>query len=275
MRYLQEHWEMSEQRACGLVKLQRSSLRYERCLDRNEELRKKLKALAEQRPRFGHPRLYVLLRREGYRVNHKRTERLYRELSLSLRRKRRKKIGCHLRIAPEPPKRPNERWSMDFIHDQFVDGRRFKCLVIVDDFTRECPVIAAGISITGVGVANALEALGKARQLPPVIVCDNGPEFAGKALDEWAHRHNIKLDFIRPGKPVENAYIESFNGKFRDECLNEELFYNLEHAKLKIEAWRRDYNQNRPHQSLDYKTPEEFMTDYQMTNGNCEVMSGP
>jgi putative transposase len=207
---------------------------------------------------LGAPRLHVLLRREGWAVNHKRVERLYRQEGLSLRRKRRKKAASHLRVVLPAPTRINERWSMDFVTDSLVNGRRFRALTIVDDHSRESVAIESDFSLTGERVARLLDRLEAMRGLPEVITVDNGPEFAGRALDAWAYARNIKLHFIRPGKPVENAYIESFNGRFRDECLNEHVFRTIDEARIVIEAWRDDYNRHRPHSSLGNLTPEEF-----------------
>lgn len=212
-------------------------------------------------------------------VNHKRTERLYREMGLSLRLRKRKKRPSHLRVVMPAPTRPNERWSMDFVSDQLATGRRIKCFTLVDDCSRESPVIEVSHSITGCHLVEILDRIKEERPLPQVIVCDNGPEFTSKALDEWAHRNNLKLDFIDPGRPVQNAYIESFNGKFRDECLNENIFFDLGDARKKIEDYRRDYNTERPHSSLGNQTPETFAKQYQPMlpgkTGTCEVMSGP
>lgn len=222
-----------------------------------------LKALAAARPRWGQERLQVLIRRQGYVVNHKRTERLYRELGLSLRLRKRSKRASTVRVPVAVPTGPSQRWSMDFVFDQLVTGQRLKCLTIVDDFTKESPGILAQRSIGGQLVADFLDHLTETRSLPDVIVCDNGPEFTSMALDRWADQHLIKLSFIQPGKPQQNAFIESFNGKFRDECLNEQLFHDMTDAQSKIEAWRIDYNENRPHRSLNQRTPAEFARNYE------------
>jgi putative transposase len=199
-----------------------------------------------------------MLRREKLVVNHKRTERIYREEGLSLRRKRRRKGAAGLRVTMPSPQRPNQRWSMDFVTDSVVSGRRFRALAIVDNFSRECPAIEVDTSLGGARVVSLLERLSQTRGLPEIITMDNGPEFAGKVLDEWAYRKGVKLNFIRPGKPIENAYAESFNGRFRDECLNTNWFMNIKHAREVIEEWRRDYNEVRPHSSLNDRTPKEY-----------------
>lgn len=256
-------YEMSQRHACGVVQWHRSSCRYQAKPDGNDDLRDILKALATARPRWGQERLHVLVRRQGYLVNHKRTERLYRELGLSLRLRRRSKRASTVRVPAALPVGPNQRWSMDFVSDQLVTGQRLKCLTVVDDFTRESLGILVARSISGQLVADFFEHLAAIRSLPEVIVCDNGPEFTCVSLDQWADRHHIKLSFIQPGKPQQNAFTESFNGKLRVECLNEQLFYNLADAQTKIEAWRIDYNENRPHRSLNQLTPAEYARNYE------------
>jgi putative transposase len=199
-----------------------------------------------------------LLKREGLVINHKRTERIYHEEGLALRRKRRRKGAGGSRVMMSSPQRPNQRWSMDFVTDSIVTGRRFRALAIVDDYSRECPVIEVDTSLGGARVVSVLERLAETRGLPNVITTDNGPEFTGRALDEWAYRKGVQLNFIRPGKPIENAYAESFIGRLRDECLNENWFMNLKHARHIIEDWRRDYNEVRPHSSLNGMAPMEY-----------------
>lgn len=215
------------------------------------------------RRRYGSPRMHVLIRREGKIVNHKRIERIYAEEGLQLRKRKKRRQTAALRVVIATPLKPNVRWSMDFVSDNISDGRKFRCLTIVDDFSRESPAIVVDTSLPGQRVTGILDYLGGTRGLPDTIVCDNGPEFAGIALDRWAHERGVKIAFIRPGKPTENAFIESFNGKFRDECLNENWFTSLKDAQEKIETWRRDYNSNRPHSSLGNLTPDEFMRWHQ------------
>jgi putative transposase len=199
-----------------------------------------------------------MLKREKLVINHKRTERIYHEEGLALRRKKRRKGAAGVRVVIPAAMRANEQWSMDFVSDSIVTGRKFRALTIVDNYTRECPAIEVDTSLGGARVVNVLERLSETRGLPEVITIDNGPEFAGKALDEWAYRKRIKLNFITPGKPVENAYAESFNGRLRDECLNTNWFMNLKQARNIIEDWRRDYNEVRPHSSLKNMTPVEY-----------------
>lgn len=200
-----------------------------------------------------------MLKREGLVVNHKRTERIYRDEKLSLRLKKRKRRPAAARMVLPQPERPNQRWSMDFVHDALWSGRKFRALTIVDDYTRESPAIEVDTSIGGRRVCRVLDRLAESRGLPEVIVMDNGPEFIGKALDKWAYDKGVKLHFIQPGKPTQNAYVESFNGKFRDECLNDNWFTTMHQAKVIIETWRKDYNETRPHSSLNDLTPIEFM----------------
>jgi putative transposase len=241
------------------VDLSRTAYVYRPHRDDDTKLRTRLKELAGQRKRFGSPRLHIMLKRENLVVNHKRTERIYKEEGLMLRRKRRRKGAAGARVVMPTPERPNQKWSMDFVSDSIVTGRRFRALAIVDDYSRECPAIEVDTSLGGARVVGVLDRLGDMRGLPEVITVDNGPEFAGKALDEWAYRKGIKLSFIRPGKPIENAFAESFNGRLRDECLNTNWFISVKHAREVIENWRKDYNTVRPHSSLGGIAPEEFM----------------
>lgn len=263
IRYTAKQYEVSERRACRATRIPRSTIRYQRRRVEDEAIRKRLKELAMKRRRFGSPRLTVLLRREGFKVNHKRVERIYAEEGLQVKKRKRRRQTAALRVVLPTPTEANKRWSMDFVADSLADGRKIRCLTVVDDFSRESVEIFVDRSIPGHRVAQILDALGGARGLPDTIVCDNGPEFSGKALDWWANERGVKIAFIRPGKPVENAFIESFNGKFRDECLNENWFVNLQDAKEKIETWRRDYNKHRPHSSLGNLSPEEFMRRHQ------------
>lgn len=255
VEHLKKEHGMSERRACKVGQLHRSTNRYPKRPDKDRDLRARMKELAEERPRWGAPFIHAVLRREGLVVNHKRTERVYSEQGLSLKLRKRKKRPSHVRVMMPEPSGPNERWSMDFIFDQLMTGRRMKCLSVGDDFTREALVLEAGHSFRGDHVADILDRLVEQRSAPTSIVCDNGPEFTSAALDAWAHRRGVKLDFIAPGRPVQNAFRESFLGKFRNECLNQNLFHDLKDARKKIESWRIDYNEERPHSSLNYETP--------------------
>ena len=258
MSYAIEDLGLSERRACLLSGVYPSVYRYEVKRGNDDALRRRMRELAGQRKRFGSPRLHIMLKREGLVVNHKRTERIYREEGLVLRRKRRRKGAAGARVIIPAPQRPNQKWSMDFVSDSTVTGRRFRALTIVDEYSRECPAIEVDTSLGGIRVVSVLERLAETRGLPEVITVDNGPEFAGKALDEWAYRRGVKLNFIRPGKPVENAFAESFNGRLRDECLNTTWFMSIKHAREVIESWRHDYNEVRPHGSLKGKSPKEY-----------------
>ena len=275
MHMIESHG-LSQRRACRLVEVSRTVMQYQPKLnDLNNWLRQRLKELAEKHRRYGHIRLYVLIRREGLVVNHKRTERIYRAEGLSLRIRRRRKFAAVVRSPLSPASRPNERWAMDFIQDSLWSGRKFRTLSIVDTYTRECMIVEADTSLPSYRAVRILDRLGDFKGLPNSIRVDNGPEFISKALDEWAYRNNVKLDFIHPGKPVENAYVESFHGKFRDECLNENYFSDIQEAKNKIEEWRIEYNTFRPHSSLDYKTPEEFLKqcEQEKLNQNAPKLS--
>jgi putative transposase len=255
---------ISERRACRYVGFARSSRRYRLRRPPRIELRDRLQTLAVLRPRWGYRRLHRLLRREGWMHNRKLTQRVYREEGLHVRRRKRKRVAV-VRTPLPAPTRPNTRWSMDFVSDALGDGRKFRSLTLVDDYTRESPAIEVDFSLPGERVTRVLDRVAAERGYPNVIVCDNGPEFRGEALDQWAHRHGVQLAFIEPGKPVQNAYIESFNGKFRDECLNENWFVSLADAQQTIEAWRIDYETARPHSGLAGRTPAEFARELLLT----------
>lgn len=244
-------------RACGLVSISRSLYRYVR-RQADGELKQRIEDIAALKRRYGYRRVYVRLRREGWPVNRKHVYRLYRELGLAVRRRKRKRIGIVERRPLPKPLAANQSWSMDFVSDGLADGRRLRCLTVVDDCTRECLAIEVDTSITGTRVKAVMQRLADTRGLPRSITVDHGPEFESQVLDAWAYAANVRLAFIRPGKPNENAYIESFNGKFRDECLNEHWFITMAHARRIIEAWRIGYNTERTHSSLGNLTPEEF-----------------
>ena len=245
-------------RACGLAQISVSLYRYRSRRADCRALRERICDIAAMKRRYGYRRVHILLRREGWSVNRKRTYRLYREAGLAVRRRKRKRIGPFERKPLPKPQLANQSWSMDFVSDGLADGRRLRCLAIVDDCTRECVAIEVDTSITGSRVKAVLERLADQRGLPRSITVDHGPEFEGQVLDAWAYERCVQLSFIRPGKPNENAYIESFNGKFRDECLNEHWFITMAQARQAIEAWRIEYNTERPHSSLGQLTPEEF-----------------
>ena len=258
----------SERRACRLASLNLSTWQYRARGRDDARLRGRLRALAAERRRFGYRRLHALLRREGFAVNHKTVYRIYREEGLQVRKRKRKRIAQGERRPLMPPAVPGERWSMDFQHDMLAPrsgfaGQKFRTLNIVDDCSRECPAIEVDTSLTAGRVVRVLDRLKETRGLPGTLVLDNGPEMRSLVLDDWAYRNGVTLAFIEPGKPQQNAFVESFNGKFRDECLNEHWFLDLEDAKRTIEAWRQDYNAKRPHSALGYQTPEEFASSHQ------------
>ena len=256
--YLQASYQVSQRRAGRLLSLSNSSLRYRSRRPEAADLRQRLRELAVERPRYGYQRLWVLLRREGWQVNHKRIYRLYREEGLKLRKRRRRARAQVERVPLPLPTRADERYSMDFMRDTLAAGRVFRTLNIVDDYTRECLAIEVDTSLPGARVVRVLERLAAMGRQPLHIVVDNGPEFASKAVDQWAATRGVSLRFIDPGKPMQNAYIESFNGKFRDECLSQHWFISLEEARSVSEEWRIDYNERRPHRSLQQQTPAEF-----------------
>jgi len=228
--------------------------------DPQDALRARIREIALARPRFGFQRIHVLLRREGWLVNRKRVRRLYRLEGLQVRSRvrRRKHMALHRGPAPAPVG-PQDRWSMDFVHDQLADARPFRVLTVVDQWSRLSPLLSAGFSIRGQDVADALEAVAVRTPLPRSITVDHGTEFMSRTLEDWAYRRGVQLDFTRPGKPTDNGHIESFNGRLRDECLNVHQFVSLADAREKLEAWRRDYNAVRPHSALGHLTPEEYV----------------
>lgn len=256
--YLQDQHHLSQRRSCGLAGVHRSTARYRSTRPRDEPIRRRLRELALVYRRYGYRRLHVLLKREGFEINHKRTYRLYKEEKLMVRQRKKRRRRAVGRLPIVVPSRPRERWSMDFLADQLMDGRRFRLLAIADDYTRECLAIHVGQSITGLRVTQVLDHLRPAYGRPTAIVTDNGTEFTSNAMFKWSHNTGVELRFIEPGKPVQNAFIESFNGRLRDECLNEHVFSSLPEAKAIIEAWRRHYNAERPHGSLGWLTPHEF-----------------
>jgi putative transposase len=255
--------EVSERRAVRFTGFARSTIRYRTVREPQDELRARIRAIATERTRWGYRFIHDRLRREGWPVNRKRVQRLYRDEGLAVRRRGKKRRSQLPRPVRAPLGGPNERWSMDFMSDTLSSGRTFRCLTIVDEFSRECVGIYASHSIPAVRVIEFLERLRQERGLPSVIVTDNGSEFASRAFDAWTYARGIKLDFIQPGKPTQNCFIESFNGTFRDDCLNLHWFLSIPDAARTIEAWRRDYNEVRPHTSLDWMTPVEYRQRHQ------------
>jgi putative transposase len=256
--HLQASSGLSERRACSLIGADRTTIRYRSCRPEDAALRGRLRALAQERRRFGHRRLFVLLRREGETAGLNRIYRLYREEGLTVRRRqaRRRAVGTRAPILVEA--KANARWSLDFVHDQFANGRRFRILNIVDDVTRECLAAIPDTSISGKRVARELTPLITRRGKPGMIVSDNGTELTSNAILAWCAEHRIEWHYIAPGKPMQNGYSESFNGRMRDELLNESLFFGLDHARQLISAWVADHNTARPHSSLGYPPPTAF-----------------
>lgn len=262
-------FEISERRACGLFEVWRSSCRYQAQPDRDAGLREQLTKLAHERPRFGYRRLGVLLEREGEHVNHKRLFRVYRASGLSVKRNRRKKL---LRTGVSQPvlTGPNQEWSLDFVHDSIATGRSVRVLSVVDNFTRECLALETDTSFASQRVTRVLEQVITGRGAPQALRMDNGPELTSRHFLAWCMERKITMHHIQPGKPMQNGHVESFNGRFRDECLNANWFRNLFDARIKILSWREDYNGARPHSSLGYRTPGEFAAQWQRPSSSAQ-----
>lgn len=259
VHYLEESFRVSERKACAVVCVGRSTHRYRSVAQVQTALRMRIREIAAVRVRYGYKRIHVLLRREGWTVNHKRVYRLYCEQGLNLRRKqKRKRAGGNLRLVRQQPLQINECWSMDFAADALFNGRRFRVLSVVDIFSRECLGMEVDQGIRGQDVVELLDRIKAVRGTPGSLRCDNGPEFVSKVLDRWAYENRVSIDFSRPGRPTDNAFAESFIGSLRDECLNVNWFLSLADAREKIEAWRTDYNEYRPHSSLGYKPPGDY-----------------
>lgn len=252
--------DYSQRRACALVGMAAKTYRYVSARPDDRMLRSRLREMANERRRFGYRRLHLLLRREGVEINHKKLFRLYREERLTVRRRGGRKRAIGTRAPMAVPQGPNQRWSVDFLHDVLADGRRFRIFAAVDDFTRECLALTVDTSISGARVVRELGRVAELRGRPCMIVSDNGTELTSNAVLAWSEEVGIEWHYIAPGKPMQNAFIESFNGRLRDECTNEHLFHGLREAQRIIEAWRVDYNSARPHTSLGGLTPREFAT---------------
>lgn len=257
VRYAQSRG-LSERRALKLACLSPSVLRYERRDDGNGALRERIVALAHRHRRHGYRMIHLRLTQEGWAVNIKRVRRLYRQEQLMVQRRKRKKVAPGERQPLVRPSRANEVWSMDFVFDRLADGRALKCLTVVDDATQEAVTITPDRAISGAYVTRIMDAIKRSRGLPKVIRSDNGREFCGRAMAVWAHENGVALRFIEPGKPNQNAYVESFNGRLRDECLNEHWFTSLAHARAVIEEWRSDYNEQRPKKDLGGLPPAAY-----------------
>ncbi len=263
--YLQQHHRFSQRRACRLVNLSRATARYQVRVPQEQPVRQRLQALAAQRPRFGYRRLTVLLRRECGPLNHKRVYRLYRAEGLQVPRRRRKRVAGSRTIVSPVVQHANQQWAMDFVQDTTAAGQSFRALTIVDTYTREYHAIEVVRSLPSERVIRVLERLMMMYGRPERIRVDNGPEFVSRALDQWAARQRIRLHFITPGKPMQNGHIESFNGKLRDECLNQHWFLDLADAEQLIEGWRVDYNTVRPHSALGNLPPAWFAEQCRQT----------
>ena len=267
MTFATREYPLSERQACRLLEVDRASYRYEAVPDRNARLREALLELARQKPRYGYRRLWAVLAKQGWAVNLKRIYRLYRQEGLMVRRLKRKRlvrtapINAHLTAA-------NQEWALDFVCDALATGRGIRMLTVVDSFTRECPAIEVNTGLSGQRVTRVLERVIAERGKPKAIRCDNGPEFTSRHFIAWCEENQIALLHIQPGRPMQNGYVESFNGRLRDECLNASWFLNLADARQKIENWRKEYNTERPHSSLDYRTPEEY------AHAHSELTSG-
>lgn len=250
-------FDLSQRRACSALGFDRSSVRYTSERGDDADLRGRLRDLAAERRRFGWRRLMIMLAREGIAPNHKKLRRIYKEERLHVRRRGGRKRALGTRAPMTVPQGANQRWSMDFVSDAFSDGRRFRILAVVDDFTRECLVLVADTSLSGARVARELDAIVAARGKPLMVVSDNGTELTSTAILRWCQDREVEWHYIAPGKPTQNAYVESFNGRLRDECLNETLFRGLQHARAVLAAWRDDYNHVRPHSGIGGLTPAE------------------
>ena len=256
--HLRDVHGVSERRACSALDVDRSTVRYRARRPDDDELRAAIRRIATERRRFGYRRLHAMLQREGFEVNIKKVRRIYAEERLQVRRRGGRKRALGTRRPMVVPEGPNQRWSLDFVSDQFTDGRRFRILAVVDDFTRECLGLVADTSLSGLRLTRELSRMTAARGLPGTIVSDNGTEMTSMAVLRWSQQAGVEWHYIAPGKPTQNAFIESFNGKLRDECLNETLFSSLREARNELEEWRTDYNRHRPHSALENLTPSEF-----------------
>ena len=267
--YLQQRYEVSERRACRTIAFSRATFRYRSRLNPRTALRMRMRDIAYSRVRYGYRRVRVMLLREGWKSSKNLVYRLYREEGLALRtglrRRRRAPVQRQARVWPTGP---NEAWTLDFVSDQLIDGARFRALTILDVHTRLCLAIEIGTHLRGEQVVGALERLRRQHGPPQALFCDNGSEFASRIVDFWAYQHQVRIDFSRPGKPTDNGHIEAFNGSFRRECLNAHWFRNLDEARSTIEAWRRDYNEIRPHRALNDLTPRQYVETRSINPGD-------
>lgn len=251
-------YDVSERRACAVLQADRSMVRYQSKRGDDIALRDAIKRISAERKRFGYRRIHVMIEREGFHVNHKKLRRIYREEGLQVRKRSGRKRALGTRRPMIVPEAVNQRWSLDFVSDAFTDGRRLRIFAVVDDYSRECLGLIADTSISGQRVARELDAVIAQRGKPEMIVSDNGTEFTSQAILRWSQNAGIEWHYIAPGKPMQNAFIESFNGRLRDECLNENLFSSLDEAREVLRNWKEDYNQIRPHSALGNIAPAEF-----------------
>jgi transposase InsO family protein len=272
--HLREQFKMSERRACSVIDADRKMVRYRSRRPPETALRERLRSLANERRRFGYRRLFIMLRREGEPSGINRIYRLYREEGLGVRKRKGRKRAIGVRAPILVEARPNARWSLDFVHDQMANGRRFRVLNVTDDVTHECLAAIPDTSISGHRVARELTTIIERRGRPGMIVSDNGTELTSHAIFAWSRDHKIEWHYIMPGKPMQNGYVESFNGKMRDELLNETLFFSLDHARKAITAWVEDYNTRRPHSALAYQTPAAFAAKLTATGLHAALADG-
>ena len=256
--YASERHEISQRRACRILSVDRSSVRYKSLRPDDTDLRDAIRRVALERRRFGYRRIHVMLLRQGIIMNQKKLRRLYREEKLQVRKRGGRKRALGTRRPMLLPNRVNERWSLDFVSDAFTDGRRFRILAVVDDYSRECLALVADTSLSGLRVVRELNAIIVRRGKPKTVVSDNGTELTSMAVLSWCQETGIEWHYIAPGKPTQNAFVESFNGRLRDECLNESLFASLHKARSTLSNWKEDYNNHRPHSALGHMTPAEF-----------------
>lgn len=272
--WLQEHFQVTERRACRMLRVHRSSMRYVSVRPSQEPLKSRIREIAAARVSYGYRRVHVLLRREGWPINLKRVLRLYREEGLCLRRKRpKRRRSAVARIERPAASGPNERWSTDFMSDALASGHKLRVLTVLDTCTRECVALEVATGFGGQQVADVLTRVGIARGLPATITVDNGTEFTSRALDHWAYRNRVKLDYIRPGKPTENGFIETFNAAVRRECLSQHYFSNVVDARCALNAWREEYNNARPHSALGQLAPAQYRRQVESTGGRKSIAS--
>ena len=267
--HLCQSYEVSQRRACKIIGADRATVRYRSRRPDDGAIRSRLRELAAMRRRFGYRRLHILLRREGMHMNHKKLRRLYGEERLQVRRRGGRKRALGTRAPMAMPQGPNQHWSLDFLSDAMTDGRRFRILAVVDDFTRECLCLVADTSLSGTRVARELDAIIATRGRPLLCVSDNGTELTSMAILRWCQESGVEWHYIAPGKPAQNAFIESFNGRLRDELLNETLFVSIAHARTMLAAWLLDYNTVRPHSAIGNLPPVDFtkLSDPAMQRG--------